>query len=242
MITLGARQRWLWAVVIAAAVLGGLRLLFRAPPTPTRSPPSAKANVQLDTSGALREEVEFFDPTPMFLPTKFNAAPKQVTRREPGSAFPDYAPKSVFAVVELKLDSLALPKAVEVPARPAEKPGEVLALDAPGSLALGFGRTDAPVPPLVSRGAIVEIVAADSGRRVPLPPALSAAARPPGSAAWQPLEFIAAVDAAGLVGPVVLTTRSGADEVDNYFQNYLARTLRVGERLAPGFYRISVGP
>jgi hypothetical protein len=56
------------------------------------------------------------------------------------------------------------------------------------------------------------------------------------------MEFVAAVDPAGLVGPLVPTVRSGVEEVDNFFQNYLARTLRVGERLAPGFYRICVGP
>ena len=56
------------------------------------------------------------------------------------------------------------------------------------------------------------------------------------------MEFIAAVDAAGLVGSVVPTVSSGAGEVDEYFGRYLADTLRVGQRLAPGFYLISVGP
>jgi len=53
---------------------------------------------------------------------------------------------------------------------------------------------------------------------------------------------MAAVDPAGLVGPVVPTVRSGVSEVDDYFARYLEETLRVGQRLAPGFYRISVGP
>jgi hypothetical protein len=56
------------------------------------------------------------------------------------------------------------------------------------------------------------------------------------------MEFLAAVDPAGLAAPLTLTTRSGVEDVDTYFQNFLAHTLRVGERLAPGFYRISVGP
>ena len=46
---------------------------------------------------------------------------------------------------------------------------------------------------------------------------------------WDPMEFMAAVDAAGLVGPVVPTTRSGVAEVDAYFSRYLAETLRVGQ-------------
>jgi hypothetical protein len=53
---------------------------------------------------------------------------------------------------------------------------------------------------------------------------------------------VAAVDAAGLVAPAAITRRSGFEDVDSYFQNFLVQTLRVGERLSPGFYRISVGP
>jgi hypothetical protein len=68
-------------------------------------------------------------------------------------------------------------------------------------------------------------------------------AKPPASTRpWDPMEFVAAVDAAGLVGPLVPTARSGVDEIDAYFGHYLADTLRVGQRLSPGFYRIVVGP
>ncbi len=56
------------------------------------------------------------------------------------------------------------------------------------------------------------------------------------------MEFLAAVDPAGLVGPPVLMLRSDAADVEAYFGRYLADTLRVGQRLSPGFYRICVGP
>ncbi len=70
--------------------------------------------------------------------------------------------------------------------------------------------------------------------------------------AWQPLEFMAAVDPAGLVGSLMPTVRS-VTPPDNHFpqldaealqwlEKYLAQKLRVGERLGPGFYRICVGP
>jgi hypothetical protein len=59
---------------------------------------------------------------------------------------------------------------------------------------------------------------------------------------WAPLEFLATVEAAGLVAPLTLTGRSGVDEVDAFFRNYLVRTFRLGERLPPGFYRITVSP
>jgi hypothetical protein len=67
-------------------------------------------------------------------------------------------------------------------------------------------------------------------------------ARPPGEGEWQPMKFIVAVNATGLVGTLAVTQRSGVEAVDEYFQKYLVHTLRIGQRLAPGFYRISVGP
>jgi hypothetical protein len=89
--------------------------------------------------------------------------------------------------------------------------------------------------------AYVEIVDAGTGRSVFGAP-VNDAQPPTSSVPWQPMEFMAAVDSSGLVGPVVPTTRSGVAEVDAYFGRYLADTLRVGQRLAPGFYRIVVGP
>jgi hypothetical protein len=116
-------------------------------------------------------------------------------------------------------------------------------------LALGLGRGETLVVPLPPRGAFVEIVATRTGRRALSAQAmtqvekLAADARPPGDRPWQPFEFLAAVDPAGLVGPLVIVEpRSGVEEVDRYFQDYLVQTVRVGERLKPGFYRISVGP
>ena len=117
---------------------------------------------------------------------------------------------------------------------------ESLVGDPPGAPFLGFGRTDLQVDRLPARGAFVEITEAGSGRSVFARPV--ADVNPPGGAPWQPMEFLAAVDAAGLVGPLVPTLRSGVYEVDNFFQRYLADTLRVGSRLPPGFYRITVGP
>ena len=56
------------------------------------------------------------------------------------------------------------------------------------------------------------------------------------------MEFLVAVDAMGLVGPPTLTESSRVAAVDGYFQNYLVKTLHAGQRLAPGFYRICIGP
>jgi hypothetical protein len=173
------------------------------------------------------------DPTPLFLPTEFNSSRIDYVPREPGGAFAGFPFKMTFSDSELELD---LPPATAVPATPAE----ALAGDPPGAPFIGFGRADPVVEPLSPRAAYVEIVDAGTGRSVLEMPL--ADARPPGDAPWRPMEFIAAVDPSGLVGPLVPTSRSGADDVDTYFGRYLADTLRVGQRLAPGFYRIIVGP
>src|SRR5256885_1301626 len=70
----------------------------------------------------------------------------------------------------------------------------------------GAGRTIGAVP---GRGAIIEFRGGGwGGARVwwidPTP-----AANPPGKSAWQPMEFLATVDATGLVGPLAITGRSG---------------------------------
>ena len=87
----------------------------------------------------------------------------------------------------------------------------------------------------------MEIAVAGTGN--PVFSGVLAGARPPdGGAFWLPLEFIAAVDAEGLVGPLALAKPSNIDAINRYFEDYLSGTFRVGERLAPGFYRIWVGP
>ena len=59
--------------------------------------------------------------------------------------------------------------------------------------------------------------------------------------AWGPLEFMAAVDAAGLVRPLVATARSGT-AADGFFGHPVGGTSGSGNWLPPGFYRVWVGP
>lgn len=173
------------------------------------------------------------DPTPLFLPTAFNSARIDYVPGALGGAFAGFPFKKTFSDSELELH---LPPAASVPGSPAE----ALAGDPPGAPFIGFDRANPVMEPLSPRVAYVEIMDARTGRSVLEMPVTGA--HPPVSAPWQPMEFIAAVDPAGLVGPLVPTARSGVDEVDTYFGRYLADTLRVGQRLAPGFYRIVVGP
>jgi len=266
----GARLRWVWAVIGALGVVVAMMLLLNVAraPVPVATPVRAKPAIELTeraARSALDDEATLLDPTPLFLPTKWNAAQKDVAPPEPGGTFQSYRfpAKQEFAETDLKLGpagsgglpgqpppasrlwtSIDLPDPVAVP----QKPADTLASDPPGALALGIGRTDTPVAALPARGAFVEIERADSGEPA-LPEqamaqvqALAAAAHPPGGRPWMTMEFVAAIDAAGLAAPPAVSTQSGVEEVDVYFQNFLARTLRLGERLAPGFYRISIAP
>ena len=270
--TAGTKQRWAWAaggaVLIAGALVGLFSLSLSRPRLQTVPAPRPKPAIELAErviKSALDDEATLLDPTPLFQPTHWNTAQLEVARPEPSGSFQSFRvpPKFGFADSDLRLGrieppdsaarppapgklrtSLDLPAPVAVPATPTA----VLAAGSPGAIALGFGRIDQRIVALPARGALVDIVATGTGRAA-LPPqamaqvqALAAGARPPAGREWQAMEFLAAIDPAGLVAPLTITARSGVDEVDAYFQNFLAHTLCVGERLAPGFYRISVGP
>ena len=56
------------------------------------------------------------------------------------------------------------------------------------------------------------------------------------------MEFLAVVSSGGVIGELVLTSGSGWEDVDTFFQSYLVKTFCLGERLNPGRYRILVGP
>jgi hypothetical protein len=206
--------------------------MIRIPEPPAPASVARPATIRLINPGIVTATM-LIDPTPLFLPTEFNSSridyvPNDLVGVEAGFPF-----KKTFSDSELELH---LPPPNAVPQTPAD----ALVDDPPGAPFLGFDRADPVMEPVSPRVAYVEIVDARTGRSVLGMPV--ADAHPPASAPWQPMEFLAAVDRAGLVGPLVPTTRSGVDDVDAYFGRYLADTLRVGQRLAPGFYRIIVGP
>ena len=230
----GARSSRLWAAASVAGVVALVWVAFqiRLPSPPLAPPAPARPSVALVDPVEIQGTM-LRDPTPLFLPTEFNSSRKDYVPREPGGAFAGFPAILTFDVSELRLP---LPPAAAVPNSPAE----ALAGDPPGAPFLAFGRTDIVLQPLAPRGVYVEITDAGTGRTVfgrPVPDA-----RPPSQAPWKPMEFMAAVDPAGLVGPLVLTVHSDVADVDAYFGRYLVENLRVGQRLQPGYYRIWVGP
>ena len=86
----------------------------------------------------------------------------------------------------------------------------------------------------------MEVAAVADGGLVLAEPVVANA--PPSESSWQPLEFLVAIDRAGLVRPAMLVTSSQVSSVDAYFRDFLTEGLHIGERLAPGFYRVSIGP
>lgn len=241
------RISWRFYAVAAVAV-GGLALLasllLRAPsarPVSKNARAGEKpAPITFEPlAGATGDESLLRDPTPLFLPTRWNAAqgvrPDRALR-EPGETFAGFGAKFVFGE---NAAELALPLVVTVPAQPeaAIRPSD---WQAPF---LGLGRADASVVPLPARAAFIEVRFSRDGRQVLGQAVLESA--PFQATDWQPLEFGVAVAAGGAIGAPALLTSSGVEDVDEYFQEYLATRSMLGERLSklrPGAYRIVIGP
>lgn len=241
----GARI-WLLSSAGAIAAASAVLVLFRSPQRvgPGSAVPTSGSAVAVglarlggsDEDTLLKEEATMRDPTPLFLPTRWNAGEAALPidiRRELGTSFAGYPPKIVYGETELKLN---LPPAVVVPASSAE----AFATDRPLRPFAGLGQRDEPIAPLAARVAFVKVSSTADGESVLAEPLDQAA--PPNESAWQPLEFLVAVDRTGVVGPAILTESSRVPTVDSYFGEYLVNGLHIGERLAPGFYRVAIGP
>ena len=234
------RRRWIWAALGAIGVVLVFLILFRAPVDPTGERGLAvlkgRAPTEVVPQVGFRRiapaEAALVDPTPLFLPTAWNTAQKEVALPKLGGAFADYPAR--FTYDEAEFRSLA-PKN-----DPAVDFSGALALNAPGAALLGIGRSPVDLPAISRRSAFYEVAPA-AGGRVVLAEAL-AEAKPPGTGTWEPIEFLAVVNAAGLSAPLVPTVRSKLEEVDAYFANHLTQQVRIGAKLAPGVYRIWVGP
>lgn len=240
---------WLLLMLVVVLAAAGFLLLHTPPehtqviaPEQTVEPKVVRAGssvelTRLDGGGAdavLMEEAILLDPTPMFLPTEWssaqNALPASLIRR-PGRGFENYPEKLSFQESGLVV---AMPD-VQSPGGPVDALLDA-GVHAPFA---GMGRSDWGGDKLAARAAVIEVARASDGGRV-YETALTEAEIP--ASGWQPLEFLVAIGPAGLVGTPVIVQRSGREEVDRFFQNYLAKILRLGERLPPGSYHVLAGP
>ena len=174
-LTQSAAGRWLVSAVVAVLAVAAVLSLFRLPAisAPQVSVPRPLLTLQTFSGAntASDEKNLLTDPTPLFLPTKWNAAQKITVNAEAPRKLTDYPPTFSGSSPEQ-----ILPPPVTVPASPLE-------VDAPTPPLYGFGRHDVEIPSLKPRGAFLEIVAEGTGRKV-LSRALPDAA-PPGENAWQ---------------------------------------------------------
>ncbi len=244
----GDRKRWIWAVGAGVAATATLAILARAPSSGDGlGHGGAVQNQQLTPVGIARfdgeaaneileEEAMLRDPLPLFLPSQWSAS-ADVLRgdiwRDPQTSFQDFPPKLKFAESRL---ALPMPAVAEVPGRA----GEAFDVERAKRPFAGFGQSGAEVGALPGRVAFLEVVSAGDGQRLISQPLANAA--PPADVPWQPLEFLVAVDVRGVVGSPVLTESSTVAAVDGYFQDYVVKVLHLGERLAPGFYHVGIGP
>lgn len=245
----GARRRvepafpWLWTTVAVICVFVGAMALVRtpeppAPRRPVESPMRGSVGLtRLDeksTDVVTREEAVFRDPTPLFLPTSWNAGAEVGPRAPttgPEGRFPDYAAKLVNPATELP--------AWFAPAAAPGAPADGLRVGERGDPYGAVGRRETMLEPLPERLGFVEVLQTATGRRVLAVPVALAQGAPEGD--WQPLEMLVGVDRAGLVEAAV-TIGSGVDDWDRFLRRFIEKEFRLGQRVAPGFYRVVVGP
>lgn len=203
---------------------------------PPRGPePFVRASGPGQASGdrALQERAEFFDPAPLFIPTAHNFSQGRLPThlaKQPGQVFGDFGAKLNFSE-----GGLATYGAAALAAE--ENLADVLSRSNEAPFA-GLGESGAARPKLAARSALVQIKKLGESELQEF--ALSEEAVP--RADFSPLEFVVAVGPAGLIGDPLLTRGSGRDEVDVFFQEFLAKTYRLGSLLSPGRYRVLIGP
>lgn len=248
-------RRWAgwWVVALTVVIfVAGLVVLLRPPGGGPPAPPSAtdiapKVEVaRLDegpTGRLLREQATIFDPTPLFLPTKWNAGQRPLptsVQHQPGQVFHSFAPKLVFAKADLHLP---IPPAQVLPKSPLD-----LLKEPSRDPFLGFDRKDLTLKPLSQRYGVVEVHRLSDGRLELSQPIDRKIVLPEGQLEWRPVEFLVVVTVSGLLGrPVLLPQEGNTGNTDgqgviSFLRSYLAGTLHLGERLAPGTYRVTIGP
>ena len=237
--------QWVW-LAAGVALAGRVAFIFwgreeaAVPPPPSHSRPRVTVVTETGTGGGplVKEQMELFDQQPLSMPTEWNAGAQglpEELRRQPGEVFGMYEPHLAFAAERLE---------------PVFGPGGSIpsngrdGLRVIGAMAggwAGLGRVDRPVRPAPVRDAALEVRRYAGGQaQVVLRESLRELSQEVRDHDWAPMEYSIVVAPSGLIGVPTLTVGSGVEAVDAFFGSYLAGDFRLGERVPPGFYRVSV--
>lgn len=235
-------KRRVWVgLVSAVAVTGVWWTMARVKPSVAAAGPVMPAPfVRLAVGGAgqgdqiLREQAELMDPTPLFFPTEWNFGQqplRESMRPQPGQVFGSFAEKITLGEQKIKIYG----------GEPAVVPEGLSDVFVQGNEApfAGLGQIDVPRPELAARSGFVEIRSLGARDDIIQQALVNISIPRPD---YAPLEFLAVVSSAGLIGDPILVVGSGWEEVDSFVRSYLVKTFRLGERLGPGRYRVLVGP
>lgn len=179
----------------------------------------------------LAEQLAAYDPTPLFMPSTMNSSGADEERPGIDGPFPEFPPNF------MKTGPWRFPAPVAVPTASVEG----LRLTERPSAPTAMGRGDGGDGGIKVRMAQIEAVVVKTGR-VAFTITLSAGSGALPPVDWQPLELMGAVTREGLSGALIVTASSGSDQIDDFFRSHLRQNMRIGERLAEGFYLFRVGP
>lgn len=220
---------------LAALVL--IRVELDANPVPKRQ--SGYVSIVHGTSNTgnpvVREQLEYLNPEPLFMPTAWNAGVQPLPaelRRQPDQAFQSFDPQMTFS--SNRLDPVFTPPSVA-----PEEPLRALEINDSPRFATVGRLESAPVS--LEREAFIEVRRVSDGGLIHAGP-LSGLPTSVLEVPWAPIRFLVAVNEVGLVGSPMIEVGSGNTEVDDAIQGFLGSNYRLGNRLIPGFYRVTVGP
>ncbi len=237
--------RFPWVLVALGMCLfvGGGVMLIRFP-QPAETNLGAKATNHYvglgrlnptDSDEVTREDAMLRDPTPLFLPTEWNAGnlvrPPSLAIG-PDTRFQNFPPKLIQPEIGVRL---AFEPTVAMPLTPAASLRIGERMDPYGAI----GRTDRLTKAIGERLGFIEVIRARDGHQVIARSLAPMAGRIPPE--WQPMELLVGVSSRGLEAMTIVSS-SGVEEWDQFMAVFLENTFRLGERLPPGFYRVSVGP
>lgn len=240
---------WPIALVVALAIHGAAFAVLaistgRQEPAPRAEP---RVNWVGQDSGrgsnAINDALDLFDPAPLFLPTRWNAATRESSLaddRGPGEIFPMEPPRLTFKTGMSPPGLDALPAGIHTASE------AIQSFSRPYFSA--FGEVEHKVRQVTPRAGLLDVRLAISGDEVmtwevPLSAVAESGADAAAWPGWEPFSIVVAVESTGTLGPPLIPAPgSGVEEVEKFFRSYLQNVFRPELRLPAGYYRIEVGP